>query len=328
MPRPAHRRARPRLDAERRNQLLVVVLAVGVVALALGIALFGYYQTKIAPKGEAVLRVEDRSFSLGYFERRARYEIRNGNSTLLRDATQAADALVSMVQRQELVRLGAPEQGIALTEKDIDDEIRKRLNVASDADQSTFAVTYREAVRASGLSTRDYRDIIAFSLLENRLREKFQAEVPAKVEQARYRAIQVATAEEGQSVLDRLDAGEDFAALAKELSVDTSSKEAGGEKPWAARGTLVEPLEQALFSLEPGQRSGLIETQASFVIVEVLERQADRETTAEQRDGLAILALEDWLEARKESAEIVIFLDQDQIAAILEVMVDEVGRGA
>ncbi len=325
--RPVRRRPSTRLDAERRNQVLLVVLAAGVVIAALGIALFGYYQTNIAPKGEPVLQVEDRSFSLGYFERRARYEVRNGNTTLLASPENSPDRLIDLVQQEELIRRGAREKGIILTEEDIDREIGRRRNVLPETDREAFAAAYRQAVRESGLATSDFRDLVAADLLESRLKQKFQDELPPTAEQVRYRMIEVATHEEAQAVLDRLNAGEDFAALAAEVSTDVSSKDKGGERPWAARGTQDQALEEVLFSLEPGQRSGITDTGAGAVIVEVLERQADREVTAEQRLELADQAFEQWLEDLRARTRILVLLDEDQTRSILEALADEAGFG-
>ena len=326
--RPAPRRASPRVDAERRNQVLLVGVAIGIVVIALGIALFGYYQTSIAPKGEPVLKVEDRSFSLRYFERRSRYEVRSGNSALLSAAATAPQALVSMVQREEMIRRGAAEQAIAVTDEDIDAEIRRRLNVAPDVDRNAFAAVYRTAVHDSALSTSDFRELVGTRLLENQLRQKFESEVPPKTEQVHYRVILVATPEEGQTVLDRLNAGEDFAALATELSLDAASKDQGGDKPWTPRGFLDLAVEDVLFGLEPGQLSGVIETSEGAVIVDLLERQADRDTDAEQRAQLGDRAFEDWLTQLREQAETVTYLDEGQVNAILKVLIEEAGQGA
>ncbi len=54
-------------------------------------------------------------------------------------------------------------------------------------------------------------------------------------------------------VLERLRAGEEFAALARELSEDKATGAKGGELGWFARGMLVKEYEQAAFSMQPGQ---------------------------------------------------------------------------
>ena len=63
-----------------------------------------------------------------------------------------------------------------------------------------------------------------------------------------------------ESLLERLEAGEDFAALAEEFSDDPGSANNGGRLGAAARGTFVGPFEDALFSMVPGELRGPVET--------------------------------------------------------------------
>ena len=50
--------------------------------------------------------------------------------------------------------------------------------------------------------------------------------------------------------------GADFAALARANSDDTGSKAAGGDLGWVAKGVMVKPFEDALFTMQAGQVSG------------------------------------------------------------------------
>lgn len=62
------------------------------------------------------------------------------------------------------------------------------------------------------------------------------------------------------SIQERLDAGESFGDLAKELSVDTVSAKEGGDLGFAGRGVYDEAFENALFALEEGEVSGPVKT--------------------------------------------------------------------
>jgi parvulin-like peptidyl-prolyl isomerase len=72
-----------------------------------------------------------------------------------------------------------------------------------------------------------------------------------------------------EACLVRLEKGEDFAAVVTECSED-ASKERGGDIGVVGRGLLAAAYEAALFSMKPGQRSGVIETDFGFHIVERL----------------------------------------------------------
>ena len=83
--------------------------------------------------------------------------------------------------------------------------------------------------------------------------------------------ILVATREEAQAVLDRLAGGEEFAALAVELSTDFGSGANGGDLGWFRRGMMVAPFEEAVLALEPGGVSDPVETQFGWHVVTLHE---------------------------------------------------------
>jgi parvulin-like peptidyl-prolyl isomerase len=72
-----------------------------------------------------------------------------------------------------------------------------------------------------------------------------------------------------ESILQRIQKGEDFATLAKENSDDPGSKTSGGELGYFSKGKMVPEFEAAAFSLKPGQVSGLVETKYGFHIIKV-----------------------------------------------------------
>jgi parvulin-like peptidyl-prolyl isomerase len=323
--RPGSRKPTTRWDEERRSQLLVMALgAVVVIAVAI-IAIFGYYQTQIRPKGESVLRVGDRSFSFDYLERRLRYDIREGNTTYAASLSQATSLLLNEIGQEELMRQGAPEKGVDLSDEAIDAEIRRQENVPDDADQKTFATAYRKAVRDSGLSTEAYRDVIAAGMAETAIQSKFVVEAPKTADQVRFRAIVLTTEDDAKATLERLRNGEDFATVAGEVSLDTASRENGGEVDWTPRGVVDSALDQALFSLEIGQISDVITGQTALFIVQVLERQDQRETTDSQRTILANRAEQEWLSQLEVRLGVATSLSDAQRNSLLKVVQSEAG---
>jgi len=75
--------------------------------------------------------------------------------------------------------------------------------------------------------------------------------------------------------LKRAKTGEDFAALAKELS-DDGSKENGGDLGFFPRGRMVPPFEEAVFALQPGQLSDIVRTQFGYHIIKAEEHKTGR----------------------------------------------------
>jgi peptidyl-prolyl cis-trans isomerase C len=68
-----------------------------------------------------------------------------------------------------------------------------------------------------------------------------------------------------------IEAGQDFAELAKKNSDDPGSKENGGELPWMSPGQTVPEFEAAARALKPGELSGVVETKFGYHIIRMKE---------------------------------------------------------
>jgi len=278
----------------------VLVLA-GFILTAvavLGIGGFGYYQTSIAPKHQTVLKVGDRSYSMGYVEKRLRYEIHNaGTGTLAQtNAQYAVYQTVTALESEEVNRIGAAKENISVSKDEIDARIRQELGVADSADPATYADAYRNAVRDSGLSPDEYREVVASKVLEDKIRQNLSSAIPTTAEQVRLFDIQVSSQEEAQKVVDRLAAGEDFAAIVAEVSLDSATKDKGGEMGWTPRGALDIAAGDAVFALEPGQwtQPVSIPSTGSYFIYKVAEKSASMEVTADQQSTIEEQSYADW----------------------------------
>jgi len=74
----------------------------------------------------------------------------------------------------------------------------------------------------------------------------------------------------------RVEGGEDFAAVAKEASEDTATKESGGDLGFVSRGGVVKPLEDAAFAQAPGALGDVIESPQGFHLLRVEEHRPAR----------------------------------------------------
>ncbi len=77
-----------------------------------------------------------------------------------------------------------------------------------------------------------------------------------------------------KKVQERVTAGEDFTALAKELSEGPSGKN-GGDLGFFGRGQMVKPFEEAAFGLKPGETSDIVKTQFGYHLIRVTEKKAE-----------------------------------------------------
>jgi parvulin-like peptidyl-prolyl isomerase len=77
-------------------------------------------------------------------------------------------------------------------------------------------------------------------------------------------------------ILKRIKAGEDFAALARELSDDRGSAGRGGDLGWISKADVVPEFGNAAFGLEAGQTSDLVETEYGYHIIRVDEKRPQK----------------------------------------------------
>ncbi|MFQ6019862.1 MAG: peptidylprolyl isomerase, partial [Dehalococcoidia bacterium] len=122
--------------------------------------------------------------------------------------------------------------------------------------------------------------------------------------------IQVATEEEAQQVLARLQDGEKFAALARELSIDPQSKDEGGDRGWLAKGAADRALEETLFALEPGVISDPFPDDSGVLVLQVQEK-AVRPLNDDQRQQVQGQNFQRWLDEKRQSLKIDNFVSPD-----------------
>lgn len=87
------------------------------------------------------------------------------------------------------------------------------------------------------------------------------------------------TRQQLEEIRKRIVAGEDFATLARQYSQDPGTAPKGGELGMMKRKMLVPEFESAALRLEPGQMSGIVETQYGFHLIQLIERKGQEYNT-------------------------------------------------
>ncbi len=124
---------------------------------------------------------------------------------------------------------------------------------------------------------------------EKRLRTHYEENRRNYYQQERVRVRHIFSPDEGQArtALLRLLSGEDFSKVAASMSLDFTTAEKGGEMGWLERGTLPEPLDDAVFSASPRSVQGPLKTKYGYHVFEVLERVRERFLSFEEaRDAI------------------------------------------
>ncbi len=77
---------------------------------------------------------------------------------------------------------------------------------------------------------------------------------------------------QAEDLLQRVKAGDDFAALAKQYSEDEVSSTKGGDLDYFGRGAMVPEFEASAFAMKTGDVSDLVKTSFGFHIIKVVDR--------------------------------------------------------
>jgi parvulin-like peptidyl-prolyl isomerase len=275
---------------------LLLVIIGGVI----GYAFFqDYYEEHVQLPHSKAIQVGETTLNLDYFARRLKYLL---TSIGFNDPSQAQTviaAAIGMLESEELLQQSAPaDLGVSVSPQEIELEISDRLGLVQ-SDPDAFAKAYEQELKKSGLSDKEYRQMIGAELLSRKVQEVFSQSVPQTMEQVRMRQILVGTEDEARSVVERLDGGEDFADLARELSLDSATKEQGGERGWLARDELDLSYAGKVLALEVGTHRQPIPGPGGYFIFEVEEKQSDREVTPEQRSSISSSYFSLWLNEQR-----------------------------
>lgn len=91
-------------------------------------------------------------------------------------------------------------------------------------------------------------------------------------EEVSARHILVETEDQAKALKEKLDAGADFATLAKENSKDPGSKDEGGNLGYFGHGQMVPQFEEVVFKLHKGEVSDPVKTQFGWHLVKVEDK--------------------------------------------------------
>jgi len=217
------------------------------------------------------------------------------------------DALIE----RELIHQAAAAQGLNVGA----DIVESKLNElrGSTSDHGSFD----DWLIANQWTMEEFREALAAEMLVEEIVAVVTANVPEAMEQVRVRYIQVDDSDQAQNLLAQLREGSDFASLAQQYSLDQATAPYGGDLGFFARGSLLVPeVETAAFDLEPEEVSDIITVideengQASYYIVQLIERDDSRTLGADRRYRLLEEAFETWLDAQKAGATITYLVEE------------------
>jgi len=314
--------------------------ALALLLAATGVHAQGYYP------GDAV-RVNDATISYQRFQgfyveyrnsKGVQVGARGDQLELMKELREEA---MDLVIEQELAAQAAEKEGIEADPAEVDKQVEE-LRSVFDTDAQ-----FGMKLEADGFTAESYRRHVermaAAKLYLDRVRmdvadvsdaevEKFYAENERRLTlplQVRVRHIllrwkplgtqddRAALREQMEPILERARAGENFAALAKEFSEDTSTRSVGGDTGLFGPGTMVPAFEKAAYSLQVGEISEPVSTEFGIHILKLEERQEARLLPLDEvREQLR-----NYVREQKMAAAVREKLDELRAAANVEVLI-------
>lgn len=150
------------------------------------------------------------------------------------------------------------------------------------------------------VSARALEAVVRGAVTDAALQAAYDARFADAAPQTEYNAAHILVADEAKAkeLLAELEAGADFAELAKTNSTDTGSGAAGGDLGWFGLGMMVKPFEEAVVAAEVGKVAGPVQSDFGFHLILVKEtRVAAQPTLDDIRDELATAIEQQAIEA-------------------------------
>lgn len=158
-----------------------------------------------------------------------------------------------------------------VTDKEIEEELK--------GVKEQYGESYEAVLAQSNLTEETLKTNIRFTLLQEKALKDVEVtdeEIEKYYNQASQelnaRHILVEDEETAKEIKAKLDAGEDFAELAKEFSTDPGSGAKGGDLGWFTVGTMVPEFNDAAYALEIDEISEPVQSEHGFHIIQVTEK--------------------------------------------------------
>ncbi|MHB8793377.1 MAG: peptidyl-prolyl cis-trans isomerase [Thermoleophilia bacterium] len=303
---------------------LLVVLSMLALALALA-GCGGLPKSAVAEVDGKVITREDLDKAIE--ELKAQY----GDSLPASDSPEYAELQKQVAERlvnEEILWFEADKLDLTVTDEEINQQVDQYK------EQSGGEEAFNQKLEENNLTLDRLKDQIRKSLLFQKLYPevtkeaapvtdeqalKYYNENPTQFQQPEMKTVShilVADEATANAVKARLDAGEDFATVAKEVSTDPGSKEKGGdlgEVPASGSGFVPE-FETAMNGLAVGQVSAPVKSSFGYHIIKVTAvkpagTQTFDEVKEELKQGLAMenqrTAFEAWFEGVKGNYEVI-----------------------
>ena len=174
----------------------------------------------------------------------------------------------------QLAQMPDDQKKIAALSSLIDIKLLSKSAVAEGLDKTDDFKSRMQYLTDRELHGAYFRKNIVDTLKPEEVKARYDKEVASlpKEEEVHARHILVKTEDEAKAVIAELDAGKDFAELAKAKSTD-SNKTDGGDLGYFGKGRMVKEFEDAAFALDKGAYSKTpVKSEFGFHVIKVEDK--------------------------------------------------------
>ena len=324
---------------ERRRQRIAFILGGALILAILAVVMVGVYQQFILPPRVTAGEVRDVRFTMGDLVERIRVlqginRYQGGRV----DFSRVPFQLLTDLLHAEILRQAAPGLGINVTAEDIDqtisDQFRPEPAPGQETDDAQLDAELDNAyigfLTQVNLTDGDYRRIVEERLQQRELFTRMLASLPEEAPQVEVQAIAMGINSDAapEAVRERLQLGEDFGAVSREI---TGSD---GYIGWAPEGAFPE-FDPYLFGavaddtgerspplLSPGQVSPPIYSDETIFLIQAIGELETRELAPPMQFQMAGAQVEQWqddqLAQGSEEGWVKINFDSDRYAWVTD----------
>jgi parvulin-like peptidyl-prolyl isomerase len=241
----------------------------------------------------------------------------------------ASDSVLTELIQDVLIQKKAQELGLSVTLEETRASIQEsvRTDIESNLAAQASSITTTETISGPtpvptaipdtmveetlqnyltnvGLSRASYERVVQRSLLRTKVGELLASQVMSTGLMIHVQLIVTDTQEVADAAMQRIEAGEDFATVAKEVSRDSQVQVDGGDKGWLAVDQLTSSYGADLANAVSSQEIdtlAVMQSNGQFYVVRVVERNENGTLPEDVISQRKESALTDWLTAQTEA---------------------------
>ena len=205
--------------------------------------------------------------------------------------------ILNKLVEDKIIEILAKNQGISVSQKDIDTAISQKLDEYGMADE-----VKNDLLNSYGWNMEDFKKHVVLQYIYKDFLTSYVAQQDLDNSKAKG---------EIEQAKKQLESGKDFAQVVSDYS-EGQSKEKNGELGWVKKDQVISELQEALFGPKPYEKNNIIESSIGFHIIDIEEEKKEGDTDVLKLRQVFVSknTFADWLEKQKKEIKIFVPLKE------------------